>query len=631
MADSPSSKTRKVAIALVPAAALVMGLLQLLPSVFLERAVRGAGQEFLIAQITHHGDTAIHYVPKAREVLDGHFPALDIHVAENRRLLFLWPPGPQLIFAAFLAASDDVNHAYMAAGFFFTAIMFAVFFWLGLTLLESRLGAALFATVGVLTPAVTHLPQAFFSPGLFMDIIGKNFVPLVRTPIHQLFLSRIEFPLLVLWLYGITLVLLYRFFREPTIRRGIAFGLGAGLLNYFYLHAWMYTLVLFGLLAVLAYLRRDGAFLLPWLAAGGIIAVLAVPFAMNYLAFNGLAQASDVVARIGFETGWGFRLSVWRHYVVYAALGILVFALLRKRRHHALVFSLSALAAMVLGLNIQLLLGWNPQPDHWLKVFGLPLFAVSAVVVAEAIRRIAERFDLAKVRLLLVALFLILGSLLVAKKVVNAVRFINPGPAWIAEYSFPRPIVESWQWMNENVRAGSIVLSPSLITSIYLSGYTGADPYLAFAQNTIASDRAIEDRFLTAHKLFATSPERLEWLLEYRKNPFAACEEPCGVHTAMNLSKAPAYLYGQTFNIEFNIFDSLAKEQGVSSYAIPPSKIGELLGRYPVIEPRWEDLGGSYVYVGPWERELGVPANFGLNPALERVYGRDGIEIYRVR
>lgn len=630
MADSPSNRTRNLTIALVLAAALAMGLLQLLPSLFLGRAVKNAGQEFLIAQITHHGDTAIHYVPKAREVLDGHFPALDIHVPENRRLLFLWPPGPQLLFAAFLAVSDDVNRAYMAAGFFFTAIMFAVFFWLGLALLESRLGAALFAAIGVLTPAVTHLPQAFFSPGLFMDIIGKNFIPVVRTPIHQLFLARIEFPLLVLWLYGIVLVLLYRFFRAPTVKRGIAFGLAAGLLNYVYLHAWMYTLILFVLLAVLIYLRREGASLMPWLAAGVVIAVLVIPFILNYLAFNRLPQAADIVSRIGFEAGWGLRLSVWRHYAAYAVLGVLAWFFIGRRDQSKRVFCAALLVAMVVGLNLQLLLGWNPQPDHWLKVFGLPLFAVFAVVVAEAIRRLAANFNPARVRILLLLVFWLAGSLLVAKKIVNAASFINPGEAWIAEYSFSRPIAASWQWMNGNLPTGSIVLSHSLITSIYLSGYTGADPYLAFAQNTIAADRTVEDRFLTVHKLFGTSPGRLSWLLAYRKNPLTACDGPCQMHTAMNLSKAPAYLYGQTFNTEFNIFDSLAKEQGVSNYAILPSKVGELLRRYQTLNPRWEDFRGAYVYIGPWERELGV-TDLAVNPALEAAYGRDGVEIYRVR
>lgn len=616
---------------LIGLAAVFMGFLQLAPSVFLERAVERAGQEFLLAQVTHHGDTTIHYLPKAREVLDGHFPAVDVHVPENRGRLFLWPPGPQVLFAAFLAGADSVNHAYMAAGFFFTAAMFLAFYWLGQNLWANRGGSLLFAAIGVLTPAATHLPQAFFSPGLFSDIILKNFVPLVRSPILQLFLSRIEFPLLVLWLYIIAFTLLYRFFREPTRRRGMAFGLTAGLLPYFYTHAWMYVVILSAVLFGLAYLRRRDEPLTPWFVAAGAMAVVTAPYVVNYLAFNRLPQAVDLLYRIGFEYGWGFRLSVWRHYAVYVALAALVWFLIGPARERARIFALAILAAMVIGLNLQLLLGWNPQPDHWLKVFAMPLFALSAIVIAAAARHLAGLFmDRRAARAALLFAGLVLMGLLVAKKVVNAAYFRSPGPVWIADYSFPKPLLDSWRWLDENAPPDTVVLSNSLFTSIYLTGYTGTDPYLPFAQNTIAGNREVEDRFLAVHKLFATPPERLRWLLTYRKNIFAACSQPCALHTAMNLSKAPAYLYGQLFNQEFNIFDSLAKETGVSNYAIPPGTIHVLLQRYAAITPRWEDLGGAYVYVGPWERELAAPDLAG-DSRFELLYSRDAVEIYRIR
>lgn len=609
--------------------ALAAGLLQLLPSVFLERAVLASGGEFLITQITHHGDTAIHYLPKAREVLDGHFPALDLHVAENRQTLFLWPPGPQLLFASFLAASDDVNHAYMAAGFVFTVVMFLAFSWLGYMLLESRLGAALFALIGVLTPAATHLPQAFFSPGLFADIIGKNFIPVVRSPILQLFLSRIEFPLLVLWLYIIVFALLFRFFRAPTAGRGIAFGISAGLLAYFYTHAWMFIAILAAVLFVLARWRQ-GEPIAPWLWAVAAMIAVSVPYVVNYLMFNRLPQAADILYRIGFEYGWGIRLSVWRHYTIYAALAGLAWFLIGRLNERKRIFAVAIPAAMVIGLNVQLALGWNPQPDHWLKVFAMPLFLLSAVVVAEAVRRVAGLVNFRWSRGAFISAGFLLLALLMAKKIVNAAYFRSPAPKWIEEYSFPKPIASSWQWLNHGVPPDAVVLSNSLITSIYLTGYTGTDPYLPFAQNTVASNREVEDRFLTVHKLFGTPPARLAEILAYRKNPFSACSQPCSLHTAMNLTKAPAYLYGQLFNQEFNLFDSLAKESGVSNYAIPPGTIRVLLDRYKALKVSWSDFRGAYVYVGPWERELTAP-NLEADPGFERIYLQDGVEIYRIR
>src|SRR3989338_4591645 len=41
-----------------------------------------------------------------------------------------------------------------------------------------------------------------------------------------------------------------------------------------------------------------------------------------------------------------------------------------------------------------------------------------------------------------------------------------------------------------------------------------------------------------------------------------------------------------------------------TTYAIPAAKMEELLRRYETSRPRWGDFSGSYVYIGPWEREL---------------------------
>ena len=130
------------------------------------------------------------------------------------------------------------------------------------------------------------------------------------------------------------------------------------------------------------------------------------------------------------------------------------------------------------------------------------------------------------------------------------------------------------------------------------------------------------------HKLFGTSSQRLRQFLTYRPNPFAACSGPCDTHTALNLAKAPSFLYAQTFNVAMAQFDALTVER--ANYAIPREKIDELIDRYDHLRPSWENFSGNYVYVGPWEREL-APSQFSGNPALEELYNINGIEVYRVR
>lgn len=609
--------------------ALLMGLLQLMPSVFLERAVRARGGEFLIAQMTHHGDTAIHYLPKAREVIDGHFPAIDAHVPENRSGLFLWAPGPQLVFASALWLFPDVNHAYMALGFVFTAIMFFLWYWLGRMFFGSRVGAILFGAIGVLTPAATHFPRAFFSPGLFMDLVGKNFIPVVHTPIHQLFLSRIEHPLITMWLYIVVFALLYRFFMAPSAKRATLLGFAIGLQLYFYVHFWVYAVIIIGLLFLYTYFFRRSETLEPWLLFFGVVGICSIPYAVNFFLLNQLPNFYEQSFRIGFEYGWGFRLSAWPYYIFYSILGALALSAIKKEDYRKRVFVAVVLLAMVVALNVQLFFGWNPQPDHWLKVYGVPQLAVISLIIAALIVRLRDRLNARHFGVSLLILGTLLTTLLVVKKIVNAAAFIHPTDDWVVDYSFNPAIVDSWRWINERLSSSPVFISNSLITSIYLTGYTSADPYPVFAQNSIASNYDVEQRFLIAHKLFGTPPERFRWLLEYRKNPFLACADKCDVHTALNLSKAPAFLYGQTYNNEFNIFDSFEKETGVSDYRIPPTKIRELVERYQRLHVNWSDFRGAYVYVGPWEREL-IAGDFTPPTDFERVYANSQVAIYRI-
>lgn len=609
--------------------ALLAGVLQLAPGVFLASAVRSAGGEFLLTQLTHHGDVTLFYLPVAREILDGHFPPFELHDPGGREPVFLRPPGPTLIFAALLRVAGDENRAYLAAGFLFTVAMFLAFYWLGRELFGSRSGALFFAAVGVLTPAATQLPRAFFSPQLFADTVAKNFAPIVRTPILQLFLARIEDPLLTLWIFIAVLALLYRFHRGPTVRRGLVLGAAAGLLLYFYLYYWLFAVVLASLLFVAALfnrLRRGRESLRPWLAAAAVLAVLAIPYIANFVAFQGLPSAAEQVVRVGFEEGWGLRLSVWRDYIAYAVLAVLAYFLLRWRDRRAFDFTVAALAAMAVLWNLQFFIGWNLPPDHWPKTFALPLYALAALATAAAVRRAGELSGRSW-RGAIAAALIAASLLLVAKKVVNAAYFRAPGHEWIGDYSFPKPLLDSWRWL-DRAAPEAIVLSNSFLTSIYLTGYTSANPYLPFGSNTLLPLRDIEERFLRAHKLFGTPAETLRHLLVYRRDPLAACERPCNLHTALNLAKAPTYLYTQTFNRGQTIFDALTKN---SDYTVPAWKIEELVGRYGALAPRWEDFSGDYVYVGPWERELSPGLDLSGEPALELVYDRDGVAIYRVR
>ena len=621
--SSPRSAWPTAAVVLL---GLVIGLLHLTPNLLLKRAIEADGGTYLLVQITHHGDTLIYYLSRAREVADGFWPSSDLHIPEYKSGPYIVAPIPQLLLGSLIRAAGDVQTAYLAALFIFPAILFWAFYILGrFALPGGRLGASLFALIGIFTPIALNLPRAFYGFQLFADTFAKNFLPVVRTPLTQLFLARVEDPLLTLPFHLIALALVWRFWNGPSTRRALFLALAWGALLYTYYIYFAFVSVLIGFLFLWHLLRARGREIRPWLILFGAVLAIAVPFVMNSLEFRALPQQPELLLRSGIELGRAFRTSVWDQYLAYALTGLIVWALFRKQDAKFMAFALASLVTLAALWNIQLVLGFNLPPDHWTKASGPALFLILSVALAEVLRMITARLDLPSVRKTLAALAILLMALLVAKKVTNALVFVNPPEDFRREYSFPSGVADSWRWIQENIPPESVVLTNSYVSTIYLVSYTSVNPYLAFSENTIAGDDELAERFLTMHRLFGVSPERLVEYLAYRKRTADVCAG-CAAHTAFNLSKAPRYLFGHTFDPQSR-FDALTKD---SSYAIAPGRLKAMLSRYGTLRPRWEDFPGAYVYHGPWERELST-VNLKNNSSLQLIYDAGGVEMYRVR
>lgn len=614
--------SKKVLCAGLLLLAVVIGLLQILPGFFLRESIEQSGRAYLPLQMTHHGDSTIFYLPRAQEVADGHFPPSDPHIEENKSSAFVYPPLPQLVFGSLIALVGDTTDAYMVLSFIFTALLFLSFYWMGYIFLNNRLGAVFIGVLGTLTPIAIHLPKAFFSPQLFADIILKNFIPIVRTKLHDLFLARIDDPLLTLSLFTVTFTLLYLFWRKPTVAKAIGLGLCEGLLFYTYLYYWLFiAMMMASLLAYDIFFERRKNFIC-WVALFLTCALAAVPYILNSLEFRALPQAADVVARVGLESGRGFRFSVWPDYLAYIGLGALTVLLLKGERLTKSFF-LIALWAMLLGWNLQIFIGFNVQPDHWPKAFGLPIFILSALLLANVLSRFSEQIKKLP-RHTTVVVVMVLISLLIGKKAVNAFSFIQPDEVFETAYTFPADIMQSWRWLNEHTPKEAVILSNSFITSTYLSGYTATNPYLPQSQNTLASNYEIEQRFLTVNKIFGTSYAQMEMLLSPKGN--LVCKETCAPHTTLNLVKTPFYLYSQVYNPQAK-FDALVTKH---NYALPAEKIKELLERYQGIKLDWSNFTGNYLYYGPWEREI-AGENFQPRSNFELVYKEGEVEIYKLK
>ena len=618
--------------AMVAAFALAVGALYVAPSLLIKSAIErdGDGVYLLLQQVTPtQGDTAIWYVPFAHEVAEGHFPPVDLFAPENRGKPYLAPPGLFLIYGGAIALFGDPDTAYLVLLFVFPAIIFLSLYWLARKFFEDWLGAMLFAATGAMTPVMIFYLER--SAQLAPIATLKNFLPLVRTPIPLLYLSRINEPLLTLPFFIVAFGFLYQFWREPSVRRGLWAGAAVGVLAYIYLHYFLFLAGLAGLLFLgeLVFRRRD---VRPWLMFIATAAIVLIPHGINAWRLLHLPGHEEILLRwagAATEYGRGFRISVWRDYLLYAILGFLTWRS-RKQLGRSAIFFGTALALMAILWNVQIVTGFNLMVDHWYKAFGVPLYTLAALLISCCVVPVRNLWPgVLGQRRVWQGMIVLLLILLMSKRVINASFYLHPDAQTMKAFSFPAEVWQSWQWMQENIPRDARVLSSSYITSVYLVGYTSAVPYLAFAEETFIPQRELEERFLQSEKLFRVPADRVEMLLhgKYREPTLCALRGGCDdEHTSRNFLKVPTMLFGQTFNPQQQ-FDQLLRPQ---RQIIPPAVIADLVERYRNLRVAWGDFPGSYVYYGHWEREISE-VDLHQEPRLERVYGNDLVEIFRVR
>ena len=186
--------------------ALVVGVLNILPPILIGLNISNSGNDFVLAQQSGYRDEFFQYLPRAREVFDGHFPPRNIFSGTSGPSPL--NPLPSALFSPFLFLfGGNLNWAYISAQFVFAVIIFLLFFWLGWAMVRSKLWAVFFALVGVFT----QIPQLIFRyyDRDFLGISLKKFIPIVRTPIDKMYFARIDDPMLT---YPILLAAIISFY-----------------------------------------------------------------------------------------------------------------------------------------------------------------------------------------------------------------------------------------------------------------------------------------------------------------------------------------------------------------------------------------------------------------------------------
>lgn len=587
---------------LVAATSILVGILYIAPQILIWGNLSNLGKPYVAVQMNIRSDEANGGLAMYREIYEGHLVPDDLFLDINAPTPFLGFELPSLIMGFFIFLfKGNINQAYLASHFVIPPLIFLLFFFLGWVLTKDKLWSFFLALIGVFTPIFQNIPYMFKNLDNFLNVAVKNFYPLVQTPLDRLFLDKTPDQMLTYPVYILALAFLVIFWRKPTIKNGVAAGVLIGIMAYTYFHYWVYLTIIAGLIFAFSaitfkkHLQRFKAasFLI------GILLLVLFPYLINIFAFNTLPHSEEISQRIGITVGRYFHFlspfPIVFDYVFYLMMAAFVYFVFYKSDKNLAVLYWILLGGMFIVWNVQLVIGYVPQPDHWWRAVAPAIF----VIMFHSLYKLSEKFQHKKA--IAVAL-IVLSFLLLTKKIVNAFIFIDPPQKFLDSYTFNPHIVASWDWINANLEKEPKMVSSSFITSLYLVAQTGVRSYLATGFNSVATNEFLEERFLKTYKVFDISEDMLRRITKRCPN----CESS-DLESWANVSKPMKHL------------------------RMSEERISGLLKKYENMpQVNWKELGADYVYYGPWEKQLSK-INLILEKELITIYKNPEVEIYKIK
>ena len=117
-------------LAFVFLVALLVGWLYVGPPLMVRKNFIDSGHEFILTQYKTYRDSMHVYLPRAREVYDGHYPPAELYdSSESGKQSTIQNLLPTTLFAAFVFLFEgNVDYAYLGAQFLFAGIIFTLFY-----------------------------------------------------------------------------------------------------------------------------------------------------------------------------------------------------------------------------------------------------------------------------------------------------------------------------------------------------------------------------------------------------------------------------------------------------------------------------------------------------------------------
>ncbi len=470
-------------------------------------------------------DMTSNYVPRAREVMEGNLFVSDIGFKKYKdHPPYLSVLGP-IVFGTFAKVLDSPGkylyglvNAKIFTDMLFSFLILLIFFFIFRSILDGWLLPVLMLCLSIVKlHFYANLTYNFTPAGII-----NGFSYLFRLKNYDIITDtlRWECPILTFIFFGLFFLAGIHAVKNTKLRYLIPWAVSTGILCYVYPFHYIYASVSFFL--VMAYLivskqitARD------FLVTFSIYALVVSLYYYNYLHFTQFENFLDVKRRLGFEEGRFFRWALWPGYLLFIFLGGIIVRLYRRTNDtiekRLFALAICFLATNIITLNIQIITGFIPHPDHWHRyaigpAFGIILAIMISCLVkyAKSEQSIFSKWNLVgSIRVAVLILIIWFSSSHYVSSLILADKNVRWG-------QFPYEYIQAMDVINKHSEPNDIVLSINLRVNSSLFSYTSTNPYFLNGILTLASHEEIVERFLYGNYIFGVPVSEVREALSYR-------------------------------------------------------------------------------------------------------------------
>jgi hypothetical protein len=564
----------RVVLGVAVAISLIYGSQHLWLSYFNERA----GWVYQPVAIKNHFDEGYYAIRASRsfagDLLVGD-PVIKEQTNTPAALAILNPN----IIALLGKLSGSFKNGLIVSDFFLPPIIFLLVYLIAFELTGRRRPSLFFAVLFIVAPRFGVWP----SPGALPFFSGAK----------ELYFSRFDYPAVTFPFFALAMYLLARLMKKPSLGGGLLFGFATGVLLYTYFYDFVYMVLVGVLFFIGAALSREYRLCHALIASLPAAIFVSLFYWLNFFKLKSLPAFMDIIERIGIERGRRWRgAPVWFSYIRAIFFTVLSGWLFRFRDKNKFIFLSALVLPIIFLLNIQVITGFVPQPDHWHRITFLGL-ALSVFVCS---LEIYDRYFHSKVKYL----FRFGGTVVTVVFLVYA--FLVQWAAAKADFTFYRvdpAYAAAYQWIIHHTRPDAVIGALSPLTNDELVMITGRFVYLPNGFLSLVSTDEIWLRLMEVGKMYNLDNE--SWR----------------AYVAQNVLHFFADQYGsKEFNAYFGRFQRLIPEKILSR-----ATTDYLTFKFP--KPSFDF---DYALIGPREEAFGATARVDW----VKVYDQFGVAIYSV-